>query len=122
MIAVVSSATEWLALLIAAITACGLMWRKVFRPIAAFVRSFQAWMARIESSISLVEEHMKPNSGSTLMDKANQANESARLAADVADNNAAQIKALDRKVTKLLTHDQERDQPGLRYGTTEENE
>lgn len=118
-----TGATAWLTLIIAAITAAGLIWRKVVIPVRGFMRRLKAWMGRLEDSISLVEKHMKTNNGSTLMDKANaatQAAETAFAAADAAASaarqNAENLATLDRKITLLLAHDRERDQPGRRYG------
>lgn len=84
------------------LTASGVIWQKVVVPVRGFVRKFKAWMHRVEVSIALVEEQMKPNSGSTILDRVH--------------SNADSIARIDRNIQELLKHDRERDQPGLRYG------
>jgi hypothetical protein len=101
----------------AVVVALGVIWRKVVIPLREFVRRFKAWMARIEASTALVEEQMKPNSGSTLWDKIELAN---RERAEIHRS----IDELRIDVRMLLKHDAERDVVGFRYGdqTTEEPE
>ena len=69
------------------------------RPVIGFVRRFKAWMDRVEHSVGWTEQQMKPNGGSTLVDKVN---------------------VMQRQVALLLRHDAERDVEGKRYGTDEE--
>lgn len=77
----------------AVVTAIGIIWRKVVVPVRGWFRQFKAWMHRIEGGMEWVEAQMKPNGGSSLVDKVNM----------------------------LLEHDAERDTAGHRYGPTEEN-
>lgn len=97
--------TEWTIALAAFLTSAGVIWRKVVVPVRGFVRKFKAWMVRVETSIALVEEQMKPNSGTTLLDRVTA--------------NTEKVKQIDRNVQMLLEHDRERDQPGRRYGGDE---
>ena len=87
--------TEWAIAGTAILTFLGLAWRKVVVPIRDWWRSFKAWMARVESSLTWTETQMRPNSGSSLVDKVNE----------MYDN-----------VAMLLDHDAERDVEGKRYG------
>lgn len=111
-----------LAFVIALITASSLVWVKLLKPVVDIFRRAGAWMDRIEVAIKLVEAHMKPNSGSTLIDKVAAAGAAAEAAAIQSNENSAGIKILNEKVTTLLAHDRERDQPGLRYGTDNERD
>jgi hypothetical protein len=72
----------------ALVAALGVLWRKVVVPVRGWFRSFKAWMDRTETALTWVESQMKPNGGSTLVDKVNM----------------------------LLEHDAERDTAGRRYG------
>lgn len=104
-----NATTEAMALIIASITAAGLIWRKVVIPVRNFIHTLKAWMKRIEASVTLVEEQMKPNGGATLYDKAEQASaERMQMRAEIAE--------LSADVRMLLLHDRERDTPGFRYG------
>ena len=87
--------TEWAVALAAFITALGVLWRKVIVPCRQFFRRFRAWMDRTETAIDWVETNMRPNGGSTRVDKVDQ---------------------LNAHVAMLLEHDAERDNYGLRYG------
>jgi hypothetical protein len=84
--------TEWTIAIGATLTALGIIHRKVMKPVVDFVRRFKAWMERIEHAVMWVDEQMRPNGGSTLVDKVNM----------------------------LLEHDASRDVEGKRYGNTEE--
>jgi hypothetical protein len=94
--------TEWAVAITAILTAAGLVWRKVVAPIRSFVQHFKAWMARIENATTWTEQQMRPNGGSTLLDKV--------------DHAAQEIKSLRESVAMLLAHDAERDVEGKRYG------
>ena len=72
----------------AVIVALGVVWQKVVVPVRDWVRKFKAWMDRTETALTWVEAQMKPNGGSSLVDKVNL----------------------------LLAHDAERDTPNRRYG------
>lgn len=76
------------------IAALGVIWRKMVIPLRDWVRQFKAWMARMETALTWVDIQMKPNGGSTLVDKVNL----------------------------LLEHDAERDTSGHRYGPTPDNQ
>ena len=78
----------------AVVAALAVIYRKVVAPVRGWFHSVQAWMARIETSVSWVETQMKPNGGGSLVDK----------------------------VQLLLEHDRLRDVPGARYGTDTDNE
>lgn len=124
----VTGATAWLALLITAITAIGLVWRKGVIPIRHFGREAFEFMRETRESNQLVAQQMKPN-GSTLIQKVDAAAEKADMAAEkaeeaaiVAQRSAHQITVMDGKLNTLLKHDRERDQPGLRYGHPEDIE
>lgn len=84
--------TEWAVAITAILTCGGLVWTKVVKPLRHAWQTFKAWMDRVESSVKWTEEQMKPNGGSTLVDK----------------------------VDMLLRHDAERDVDGKRYGTSED--
>jgi hypothetical protein len=53
--------TEWAVAIAAFITACGIIWRQVLRPIGET-------LSRIESSLQYVEGELKLNGGSTARD------------------------------------------------------
>lgn len=72
----------------AVIAALGVIWRKAVVPVVRWFRQFKAWMDRTETALTWVELQMKPNGGSSLVDKVNL----------------------------LLRHDAERDTEGHRYG------
>lgn len=97
--------TEWTIAAAAFLTASGVVWRTAIKPTRDFIRKFKTWMTRIEESVSIVEEQMKPNSGSTVLDKVH-----------VLEHDLSQLK---RDVKTLLKHDAQRDQPGLRYGESD---
>lgn len=107
----ISLATEVPITIAAVLVALGVIWRKVVIPVRAFVRRFKAWMTRIEESTSLVEEQMKPNSGSTLWDKIEIGN---RERAEIRD----ELAELRSDVRILLEHDAVRDAAGYRYSDT----
>jgi hypothetical protein len=86
--------TEWTIAIGATLTALGIIHRKVMRPVVDFVRRFKAWMERIEHAVMWVDEQMRPNGGSTLVDKVNM----------------------------LLEHDATRDREGKRYGPPPEEQ
>ncbi len=77
----------------AVVTGLGIIWRKVVMPVRGWFRQFKAWMDRVETSMTWVEQQMKPNGGGSLVDKVNM----------------------------LLQHDAERDTAGRRYGPSEED-
>lgn len=91
--------TGWATAIVAVITACGLIWNKVVKPIRNWLQAFKAWMIRIEAATVWTETQMKPNGGSTLVDK---------------------VDKLQKQVTLLLKHDAERDTAGKRYGDIEQ--
>lgn len=117
-----------MALLITAITAIGLVWRKGVVPIRHFgVEAFE-FMRETRESNELVAQQMKPN-GSTLIQKVDAAATKADLAAEKAEEaatlarkSARQIVLIDGKLNTLLRHDRDRDQPGLRYGQPDDIE
>jgi hypothetical protein len=82
--------TEWTIAIGATLTALGIIHRKIMRPIVHFVRRFKAWMDRVETAVTWVDQQMRPNGGTTLVDK----------------------------VDRLLKHDAERDTEGKRYGSS----
>jgi hypothetical protein len=82
--------TEWTIAIGATLTALGIIHHKILRPIIHFVRRFKAWMDRVETAVTWVDQQMRPNGGSTLVDK----------------------------VDRLLKHDAERDTEGKRYGSS----
>jgi hypothetical protein len=82
--------TEWTIAIGATLTALGIIHHKIMRPIIHFVRRFKAWMDRVETAVTWVDQQMRPNGGSTLVDK----------------------------VDRLLKHDAERDTEGKRYGSS----
>jgi hypothetical protein len=84
--------TEWTVAIGAALTALGIIHRKVVKPLVGFARRFKAWMERIEHAVTWVDQQMRPTGGTTLVDKVNM----------------------------LLEHDASRDIEGKRYGTTAE--
>jgi hypothetical protein len=86
--------TEWTIAIGATLTALGIIHHKIMRPVIGFVRRFKAWMDRIEHAVMWVDEQMRPNGGSTLVDKVNM----------------------------LLEHDATRDIEGKRYGATAEED
>lgn len=87
--------TEWAIAVTAILTCVGLVWRKVVKPLRDAWRAIKAWMHRVETSVVWTEEQMKPNGGSTLVDK---------------------VDVMQKQVALLLTHDAERDVDGKRYG------
>lgn len=110
--------TEWMVASAAAVTAAGVIWKKVVKgmfwnrmviPIRQFVRRFKEWMAEVESSVQAVKEQLEPNGGSTLLDKVNANSERIARIDD-------RMTRMDRNVQMLLTHDAERDRHGMRYG------
>ena len=100
--------TSWAAAITAILTAGGLVWTKVVKPLRAGWHAIKAWMSRVEKSVAWTEEQMKPNGGSTLRDKV--------------DHAAGEVESLRKSVAMLLAHDAERDVAGKRYGETEPTE
>lgn len=86
----------------AVIAALGVIWRKVVVPVRGWFRSFREWMHRIETAVTWVDHQMKPNGGSSLVDKVN--------------NTVEKVDELTTNVALLLEHDAERDTAGRRYG------
>ena len=86
----------------AVIAALGVIWRKVVAPVRGWFRSFKAWQARIETAVTWVDHQMKPNNGSSLVDKVNKT--------------VDKVCELSANVALLLDHDAERDKTGRRYG------
>ena len=80
------------ALIVAAavLTALGIIWRKVVVPVRTFAHDVRSFHTRMTTSIEWVEAQMKPNGGTSLVDKVNM----------------------------LLQHDAARDTLGRRYGPT----
>ena len=101
-----SEAPTVLVVAAAVVTACGVLWRKVVVPVRGWFRAFRDWMVRIETTIAWVDKQMKPNNGSSLVDKVNR---TADKVCELSDN-----------VALLLDHDAERDTTGRRYGPISE--
>ncbi len=78
----------------AAVTALGVIWRKVIAPLRAFVQDFKLWMKQVQTAVAWVEAETKTNTGLTLRDR---------------------VDRLNKHVDMLLRHDAERDAPGKRY-------
>lgn len=87
------NAPEWIIVAGAVVAALSVIWRKVVLPVRDFIQRVKRFMDRTETAVSWVEEQMKPNGGSSLVDKVNM----------------------------LLAHDAERDVVGRRYGTEDES-
>ena len=90
----------------AVVAACGVLWRKVVVPVRGWFRAFRDWMARIETAVTWVDHQMKPNNGSSLVDKVNRT--------------VDKVCELSTNVALLLDHDAERDTTGRRYGPISE--
>lgn len=90
----------------AVLAALAVIWSKAVVPVRDWVRRFKAWMDRIEVGIGWVDTQMRPNGGSSLVDKVN-----ATVVA---------VEELNTSVAMLLRHDAERDTPGHRYGPAQE--
>ena len=86
----------------AVVAAVGVIWRKVVVPVRDWLRAFKAWMARIDTATTWVDHQMKPNNGSSLVDKV--------------DRTVDRVEKLTANVALLLDHDAERDTTGRRYG------
>lgn len=86
----------------AVVAALGVIWRKVVAPVREWMHQFKAWMTRTETALTWVEAQMKPNGGSSLVDKVN--------------NTVEKVDELTTNVALLLEHDAERDTAGRRYG------
>ena len=96
--------TEWTVALAAFLVATGVVWGKVVMPVRAAWRWIKEWMHRVETSVTWTDDQMRPNSGTSLVDKV--------------DNLVVEVGQMKSDVSLLLRdcRDTNRDRPGARYG------
>lgn len=93
------AAPEWIIVTGAVVAAVGVIWRKAVLPVVHFFQRVRQFMDRTETAVTWVEQQMRNNGGSSLVDKVDE---------------------LVQNVTMLLDHDAERDTYGRRYGPDKE--
>jgi flagellar biosynthesis/type III secretory pathway M-ring protein FliF/YscJ len=64
--------SEWAGAVIAVVGAVSILWAKVIKPVRRFLANLVRFMHRMEEAVEWVETQMRPNHGSTLVDKVDQ--------------------------------------------------
>ena len=89
------------AAIIGSITAAGLIWRQVM-VVVRFTRRFREWMDHIEGVMIVVDRELKPNAGSTLIDKVRATSVAQELATIERHEIRTQLGLVQADVAKLL--------------------